>query len=40
MMTARHALTTREPLYIHEDWSTPIARAADNVSCIVQSEEG
>jgi hypothetical protein len=37
-MTERQALTTKEPSNIHEDWSTLIARAADNVSRIVQSE--
>lgn len=32
MMTARHALTIREPLDIHENCFTLIARAADDVS--------
>jgi uncharacterized membrane protein YfcA len=38
MMTERHALTTKEPPDIHEDWSTLIARAADDVTRIVHSE--
>jgi hypothetical protein len=38
MMMERHALTIKEPPDIHEDWSTLIARAADDVSRIVQSE--
>ncbi|HVB79037.1 MAG TPA: phage holin family protein [Candidatus Binataceae bacterium] len=37
-MTERHGLTIKEPSDTHEDWSTLIARAADNVSRIVQSE--
>ena len=37
-MTEKHALTAKEPSGIHEDWSTLIARAADDVSRIVQSE--
>ena len=37
-MTERQALTTKEPSNIHEDWSTLIARAADDVSRIFQSE--
>jgi hypothetical protein len=38
MMTERHAPTTKEPPDIHEDWSTLFARAADDISRIVQSE--
>lgn len=38
MTTDRQALTTKEPPDIHEDWSTLIARAADDVARIVQSE--
>src|SRR5271156_4157557 len=38
MMTERHVLTIKEPPDIHEDWSALIARAADDVSRIVQSE--
>jgi hypothetical protein len=37
-MTERYALSIKEPSDLHEDWSTLIARAADNVSRIVQSE--
>jgi hypothetical protein len=37
-MTEKHALTAKEPSGIHEDWSTLIAQAADDVSRIVQSE--
>jgi len=38
-MMERHALTNKELSDPHEDyWSTLIARAADNVSRIVQSE--
>ena len=37
-MTEKHSLTIKEPSGIHEDWSTLIARAADDVSRIVQSE--
>ena len=37
-MMEKHALTAKEPSGIYEDWSTLIARAADDVSRIVQSE--
>ena len=37
-MTEKHSLTVKEPSAIHEDWSTLIARAADDVSRIIQSE--
>jgi len=37
-MAERHTLAIKEPPDIHEDWSTLIARAADDVSRIVQSE--
>jgi hypothetical protein len=37
-MTEKHSLTVKEPSNIHEDWSTLIARAADDVSRIIQSE--
>jgi hypothetical protein len=37
-MMEKHALTAKEPSGLHEDWSTLIARAADDVSRIVQSE--
>lgn len=38
MVTEGNALTIKEPPDIHEDWSTLIARAVDDVSRIVQSE--
>lgn len=34
----RHAPSLKEASDLHEDWSTLIARAADNVSRIVESE--
>jgi Putative Actinobacterial Holin-X, holin superfamily III len=34
----RHSPSIKEPSDLHEDWSTLIARAADNVSRIVESE--
>jgi hypothetical protein len=34
----RHPPSIKEPSDLHEDWSTLIARAADNVSRIAQSE--
>lgn len=37
-MTERHSLTIKEPPGIHQAWATLIARAADNISRIVQSE--
>jgi hypothetical protein len=37
-MTEKHTLSVKEPSGIHEDWSTLIARAADDVSRIIQSE--
>jgi hypothetical protein len=37
-MTEKHSLTVKEPSNIHEDWSTLIARAADDDSRIIQSE--
>ena len=37
-MTERHVPTIKSPPDIHEDWSTLIARAADDITRIVQSE--